>query len=114
MISFVYKYFARFFRDRKDREKENERRRAEHERAERERIEKERAAEKERIERERQETIRRHEAAQREDRQRILQESAQTAAAVDQHFSASLRLASQKVSTDTLTKRFFSPLRHNS
>ncbi len=47
--------------------------------------------------------MRRHDAAQREDRERILKESA---AAVDQHFTASLRLASHKVSSGSRDLHF--------
>ena len=65
----------------------------------RERKEREKA-EQERADRERQEKLERERRLEREraERSRILKESVDSHAAVDQHFSESLRLASQKVS----------------
>ena len=79
----ILKRFSLFFRERKHREEAAEREKAE--RLERERVEKERK-EQERIKRERV-----------GERGHILKETAQAQAAVDQHFTESLRLASQKV-----------------
>lgn len=64
----------------------------------REKIERERQEEKERIERQKNEWKREHEREQRVERERILKESADTLAAVDNHFKQSLLLANQKVS----------------
>ena len=79
----ILKRISLFFRERKHREEAAEREKAE--RLERERVEKERK-EQERIKRERV-----------GERGHILKETAQAQAAVDQHFTESLRLASQKV-----------------
>ncbi|KAL3863065.1 hypothetical protein ACJMK2_004844 [Sinanodonta woodiana] len=101
----------RLERERIERERRQERERLEKERLERERMEKEKAereraereriekAEKERMERERRECERQEQSRieqQRKERERLLKESADTLAAVDKHFSESLRLASQR------------------
>lgn len=67
----------------------------EREKAERERLEKERQ--------ERERLLEQREWEQRQERERILREAADTSAAVDQHFTASLsRLANQRVSLQSL------------
>ncbi|KAK3611670.1 hypothetical protein CHS0354_012042 [Potamilus streckersoni] len=82
-------------RQEKERLERMEKEKAERERAERERIEK---AEKERLERERRECERQEQnrIEQHKERERLLKESAETLAAVDKHFTESLRLASQR------------------
>ena len=94
-------------RERKERERA-ERERLEREKAERERQERERA-ERERAEKERKEQERlKREQQERIERTRVLKESAEAAAAVNQHFTESLRLASQKVRNATLSSSLFS------
>lgn len=67
----------------------------------REKLERERQQEEkdrlERQERQKNEWRREHEREQRVERERILKESADTLAAVDNHFKQSLMLANQKV-----------------
>ncbi|XP_067656839.1 probable JmjC domain-containing histone demethylation protein 2C isoform X2 [Haliotis asinina] len=95
-------------RDRRDRERKEQRDRlekAEREKAERERQEREKQHELERLEKERQDRLERErrehsrllrEQEQRQERERILHESSDALAAVDKHFTESLRLASQR------------------
>ncbi|KAK6185777.1 hypothetical protein SNE40_007932 [Patella caerulea] len=85
----------------RERRKERERQEKERQDKERERLEKEKQEqerlEKERIERNRQEQNRiRREREQKSDRGRILRETVDSVAAVDHHFTESLRLASQR------------------
>ncbi|XP_025094129.1 probable JmjC domain-containing histone demethylation protein 2C isoform X4 [Pomacea canaliculata] len=93
--------------ERAERERRERKEKMERERLEREKVEKEKAerlerekAERERLEKERQERERlleQREWEQRQERERILREAADTSAAVDQHFTASLsRLANQR------------------
>ena len=88
----MIKYHCFDFNNRERREREK----LEQERAERERIDREKLELKERAERERRERERLE--RERVERNRILKESVDSHAAVDQHFSESLRLASQRVS----------------
>ena len=84
-------------REKAEREKAD-RERQDREKAERERAEKERQdRERERAERELQERLQREREQSRHDRERVLHESTDSLAAVDQHFTESLRLASQRV-----------------
>lgn len=84
------------FRERVERDKmEREREQAIRERAEKERMEKERQ-ERERKEREEWKRME-HEREQKKERERILKESADTLAAVDDHFARSLRKEVRKL-----------------
>ncbi|VDI29098.1 Hypothetical predicted protein [Mytilus galloprovincialis] len=86
--------------EREQRERQIERERQDRERIEREKLERERQQEEkdrlERQERQKNEWRREHEREQRVERERILKESADTLAAVDNHFKQSLMLANQK------------------
>ena len=95
-------YIVLDYRDRMERDKiEREREQVMRERAEKERLEKDRM-ERERKEREewkRQE----HEREQKKERERILKESADTLAAVDDHFARSLRNKEVRLMSSSVT-----------